>query len=143
MPKRYLWMPRLQRRMQFMTHKRNVEGVLAHAKAKSKKASEKVENAIKEAIKEKRVINFNNIAKSANVSKSYLYNNKEYRERIESLRKQQSEVKSTKSIKYNTNDKSKDTIIESLRYRIKWLEKENKNLTEENKQLLGQLYEQL
>ncbi|MBM6645849.1 transposase [Bacillus sp. RIT809] len=110
---------------------------------KSKATSTRVENAIKKAIKERARINFNSIATSANVSKSYLYNNKDFRVRIETLRRQQNEVKNVKSIKHNTSDKSKDTIIEALRHKVKELEKENKKLTGENKLLLGKLYDKL
>lgn len=136
-------MLRFQRRILFMNHKRNTDGVLKHAMNKSKETSTRVENAIKKAVKERTRINFNSIATSANVSKSYLYNNKDFRVRIETLRSQQNEVKNVKSIKHNTSEKSKDTIIEALRHKVKELEKENKRLTGENKLLLGKLYDKL
>lgn len=126
-----------------MKHKRNIEGVLIHARNKSKEASIRVENAIKKAIKEQEKINFNSIASSANVSRSFLYNNKCFRERIETLRRQQNSVKSLNSVKYNTSEKSKDTIIEALRFKVRELEKEKRKLAEENKILLGKLYDRL
>ncbi|PHG04748.1 transposase [Bacillus toyonensis] len=126
-----------------MNHKRNTDGVLKHAMNKSKETSTRVENAIKKAVKERARINFNSIATSANVSKSYLYNNKDFRVRIETLRSQQNEVKNVKSIKHNTSEQSKDIIIEALRHKVKELEKENKRLTGENKLLLGKLYDKL
>lgn len=126
-----------------MSHKRNTVGVLNYSKKKSQDALLKVDTAIKNAIKEKTKINFNTIANSANVSKGFLYNNKELRMRIEILRKQQESVTSTKSVKYNMEDNSKDTLIEALRYKIIDLETKNKKLIEENETLLNKLYEAL
>lgn len=77
------------------------------------------------------------------VSKSYLYNHPEFRERIELLRKQQQPVKSPKSIKRQMSDESKDAMIELLRERIKEIESINKRLKEENMRLQGKLYEAL
>lgn len=126
-----------------MSHKRNTVGVLNYSKKKSQDALLKVDIAIKKAIKEKTKINFNTIANSANVSKAFLYNNKEIRARIETLRRQQESVTSTKSVKYNMEDNSKDTLIEALRHKIGDLEKKNNKLVEENKTLLNKLYEAL
>jgi len=77
------------------------------------------------------------------ISKSFLYTNKQIRERIESLRNQQQQVKSPKAVKRNMSDESKDATIEMLRERIKRLEAENKRLKEENKRLLGIKYSEL
>ncbi|MGJ5681531.1 DUF6262 family protein [Staphylococcus equorum] len=126
-----------------MVHKRNINGVLNHAKEKSKKTSESVEQALKTAIREKLKINFNSIASLANVSKSYLYNNKEFRLRIETLREQQMGIRSPNFVRHKTSDDSKDTIIEALTHKMRALESENSKLIKENKQLLSQLYEEL
>jgi predicted nuclease with TOPRIM domain len=61
--------------------------------------------------------------------------------RIETLRRQQNEVNNVKSIKHNTSEKCKDTIIEALRHKVKELEIENKKLNDENNLFLGKLYD--
>lgn len=121
-------------------HKRNTEAVVALAHKKSEETLKKVDQSIKELIKNKELINFNTVANSAGVSKSFLYNNKLIRKKIESLRSQQQQVKSPKSVIRNMSDKSKDATIEMLRERIKKLETKNKSLKEENKRLLGEKY---
>ncbi|WP_289142867.1 DUF6262 family protein [uncultured Brevibacillus sp.] len=98
---------------------------------------------MKRLIKQNGKINFNTVSTTAEVSKSYLYNHTDFRERIEILRKQQMQVKSPKSVKHNMSDKSKDSLMEVLRERIKELENENKRLKEENRRLHGKLYEQI
>ncbi|PPA87641.1 transposase [Brevibacillus laterosporus] len=126
-----------------MKHKRNTTAVIAFANQKKEDTRQKVDFAIKKLIKQNRNINFNTVATTAGVSKSYLYNHTDFRERIESLRKQQLQVKSPKSVKRNMSDESKDALMEVLRERIKKLENENKRLKEENKRLNGKLYEQI
>jgi predicted Zn-ribbon and HTH transcriptional regulator len=44
------------------------------------------------------------------------------RERIETVRQQQIKSSSAKQIKYEINENSKDTIIESLKRKVKCLE---------------------
>lgn len=68
---------------------RNTTEIVRLAKQKSKKTREKVDKAISKFSIEGKVINFNSIAKEANVSKSWLYKEHDIRQRIESLRERQ------------------------------------------------------
>jgi hypothetical protein len=124
-----------------MTHKRNTVAVVAFARKKKEETAEKVEQAIKQLIKQNDRINFNTIATTAEVSKSYLYNQPDLRRRIESLRQQQRGATSPKSLKRNMSDESKEALLEVVRERIRELEKENKQLKEEIKRINGKLYE--
>src|SRR5699024_11800013 len=81
-------------------------------------------------IKEKKVINYNTVSKESKISKSFLYKNDGIRKKIDMLRNEQSKLKSVVNHKPNTSDKSKDIIIESLKFKIEQLEKENKDLKE-------------
>ncbi|PCF84239.1 transposase [Staphylococcus delphini] len=65
---------------------RNTTEIVRLAKQKSKKTREKVDKVISKFSIEGKVINFNSIAKEANVSKSWLYKEHDIRQRIESLR---------------------------------------------------------
>ncbi|WP_240627296.1 DUF6262 family protein [Thermoflavimicrobium daqui] len=83
-----------------MTHKRSTGAIVALAKKKREETAQQVEQAIKQLIKKNERINFNSVSCEAEVSKSYLYSHPEFRERIETLRKQQQQqVKSPKAVK--------------------------------------------
>lgn len=75
--------------------------------------------ALKKLIKQQGKINFNSVAEATGVTKAFLYRKQQIRERIETLRQQQSGLSSSKQVKRNTSDKSKAVIIASLRERIK------------------------
>jgi hypothetical protein len=75
------------------------------------------------------------------VSKASLYNHSNIRERIESLRHQQSQAPTPKQIKREMNDANKDVLIETLKRKIKALENENKELRKEMKKAYAQIYE--
>jgi hypothetical protein len=122
-------------------HIRNTEGVKKHAQLKSQEAAQKVDQAIQSLIKTKAIINFNQVAMESGVSKAFLYNNQEIRNRIEGLRKQQ-EVNSPQTIKRNMTDASKDTLIAAKNNRIKKLEAENKRLKDELLKLRGIVYDE-
>ena len=62
-----------------------------------------------------------------------LYDNKDIREHIETLRHQQSQVPTPSQVKREMNDNNKDDIIASLKREIKRLEEENKELKEQVK----------
>lgn len=63
-------------------HKRNIEGLLTHAKQKSQIAIKNVDKAIQKLIKEKEPINFSSVAELASVSKTFLYKHPEIKDRI-------------------------------------------------------------
>ncbi len=77
---------------------RNTEEIVRLAKLKTNRTREGVEKAISKLSLEGKVINFNSVAKEANVSKSWLYKEQDIRKRIESLRKQQQNHSSTRSM---------------------------------------------
>ena len=123
------------------TANRNTEGLKKHAHKKSLLAKEKVDNAIRRLIKNQRNINFNTFSIEANVTKTYLYNNKEIRSRIEKLRDQQGGSVKKITSKTNMTESSKDILIASKNKRLKMLEEENKLLKDQLMNLRGKLYD--
>ncbi len=122
-------------------HIRNTEGVKQHALKKSQEAAKKVDQTIQRLIKIKAKINFNHVSMESGVSKAFLYNNREIRDRIESLRKQQEGLNSPQTIKHNMTNASKDSLIAAKNNRIKKLEDENKQLKDELLKLRGMVYD--
>ena len=82
------------------------------------------------------------IQKKANVSKGFVYQNQEIRERIEKLRDSQKGIK-PKQVKDRMTDNSKDILLAAKNKKIKELEEENKNLKKELEVLRGKLYDTL
>lgn len=110
-----------------------------HASRKAT-TSQKVDKAIQRLV---RAINFNSVASEAGVAKATLYNNRELRERIESLRQQQAEAPTPKQIKCEIDEKNKDTVITSLKRKIKRLEEEKKQLREQLKVAYAEVYRKI
>lgn len=104
---------------------------------------EKVDKAIHRLIKAQKSINFNSIANESGVTKKTLYDNEDIRERIETLRHQQSQVPTPSQVKREMDDNNKDAIIASLKRKIKRLEEENKELKEQLKVNYADIYKQL
>ena len=125
-----------------LTHKRETKGIKAHAKKKSEEAYKRVDNALREMALNKEPINFNTVMKKANVSKGFVYQNQEIRERIEKLRDSQKGIK-PKQVKDKMTDNSKDILLAAKTKKIKELEDENKNLKKELEVLRGKLYDTL
>lgn len=113
-----------------------------HSKRKAM-TQEKVDKAIHRLIKSQKSINFNSVANESGVTKKTLYDNKNIRERIETLRYQQSQVPTPSQVKMEMNDSNKDAIIASLKRKIKRLEEENKELREQVKVNYADIYKQL
>lgn len=113
-----------------------------HDKRKAK-TQRKVDDAIKRLIKFQKAINFNSVSNESGVTKATLYNNQDIRERIETLRYQQSQVPTPSQVKLEMNDNNKDAIIASLKRKIKRLEEENKELREQVKVNYADIYKQL
>ena len=108
----------------------NTSKIIELAKEKSLDTEKQVFLTIKSMIKNKKVINDNTVSIESMVSKSFLYKNEGIRKKIDMLRNEQVNLKSVANHKPNTSDKSKDIIIESLKFKIERLEKENKELKE-------------
>ena len=108
-------------------HVRNVQGLLLHAEAKSRSVSQRIDSAIRFLVSQHRAINFNSVAAQAGVSKTTLYNNPEYRTRIESLRQNSISVKIP--ARHIVTDKGKDVILAAKNKRINELEAEVKRLS--------------
>lgn len=113
-----------------------------HKKRRSR-TNEKVDAAIAELIKKNEKVNFNSVSEVSGVTKATLYRNAEIRERIETLRFQQSKVLKPSQIKRQMNDENKDAIIASLKRRITKLERENERLKEQVKINYGEMFKNL
>lgn len=128
------------------TWKRNTSGMLAHAHQRKAAKRKLVDEAISRLLRDHQTISFPAVAKAAGVSKAYLYNQPDLRERIEVLRQQQVE----QSIRERTTrpatgktDGSRDLIILAKDRRIKELEAENYKLQHQLKGALSKAYDQL
>lgn len=99
----------------------------------------KVDMAIKYLIKQKKLINFNSVSQESGITKATLYNNKDIRERIETLRLQQLQVPTPAQVKREMNENNKDALIASLKRTIEKLKKEKQQLEKEKQQLEEQL----
>lgn len=107
------------------------------AKLKTKHTRENVDKIISKLSLEGKTINFNTVAKEANVSKSWLYKESDIRQRIESLRNRQKTYSASKSKK---SSRSEEVLIKTLKTRIKELEGENIKLRDQIQKLYGDLY---
>jgi len=127
-----------------MTWERNVEGMKNHSQRRSQEARNRVDQAIFRLIRENKPINFNTIAQSADVTKSYLYTQSDIRARIEALRLSPVAPKQPRSpFFHERTEASKDLLLAAKDRRIKALEEENSRLKEDLKKALGKLYEKV
>jgi len=89
---------------------------------------------------------FNSVSKASRISKSFLYDTEEIRERIEKQRKCEINNEMNRRVKYDKTSRSEDVIedviIETKDMRIARLKEENKKLKTELSLLCGLLYEQ-
>jgi hypothetical protein len=103
---------------------------------KQEEAFSRANLALKKMISEKSLINFEQVALKAKVSKNWLYNQAELRKRIESLRSQQR----TEKPKDNIIKKYEDIIV-GLKTRIKIFEMELKQRDTQIEALYGKWFE--
>jgi hypothetical protein len=126
----------------------NTRGLLAHAQRKAMETQQRVHQAIDQLLREQAVVNFNTVAKTAQVTKSYLYAHTDVRERIEALRVQQGQERveqqwAERRLHQARTDKTKEVLLAAKDRRIKALEEENRKLKEELKVAYGKLYERV
>lgn len=91
---------------------------------------EKVDRAIQCLIKSQKAISFNGVASEGGISKKTLYDNKDIRERIETIRHQQVQVPTPSQVKREMNDNNKDVIIAILKRKIRNLENNLRLITQ-------------
>ncbi|HDR6318695.1 TPA: transposase [Bacillus thuringiensis] len=120
--------------------KEHLKAIHASRKATT---SQKVDKAIQRLVRANGPINFNSVASEAGVAKATLYNNRELRERIESLRQQQAEAPTPKQINREIDENNKDAVIASLKRKIKKLEEEKKQLREQLKVAYAVVYRKI
>ncbi|MEP0754076.1 DUF6262 family protein [Trichocoleus sp. Lan] len=121
-----------------MKQKRSVEGLRQNAQKKRQQAIERTEEAIKQLIKEGRNVNFKTVSEAGQVSTAWLYREPDIKARIEQLR-EQVQGKKQKTAPQKASDASKDSIIATLKRRIKDLEQQNKDLNRQNEVFAGQV----
>lgn len=119
-----------------MKVERNTEGLRNNAQKKRQQAFEKVDQGIKQLVKDKQRINFNTVAKASGVSKAWLYKEPEVKARIEQLREQALGQKKLPP-RQRASDASKDSLILTLRNRLKKSEQENVDLRRQNEVAFG------
>lgn len=124
---------------------RNTTGLVAHANVRKEYKRKGVEDAITDLLREQKPVNFNTVAKTAQVSKAYLYSQPDLRERIEALRQQTLEQMVRERVARPTGktDASRDLVILAKDRRIKELEAENQKLQRQLKTALGKAYDQI
>lgn len=120
--------------------KKHLEELHAKRRANTHK---KVDEAIQRLIRLNKYINFNSVSQESGLTKATLYNNKDIRERIETLRYQQVQVPSPAQVKREMDENNKDAIIASLKRKIKKLEGENKQLKEQLKISYADIYKKI
>jgi len=118
----------------------STKGLNEYAKNKTKMTLEKVDKAIRELSLGEQKINFNSVCNLSGVSKTFMYNNAEIKQRIEELRDKQTEKVIKQRLKYDKTDKSKDIIIMAKDKKIKELQEENRKLKGQLEVLRGKLY---
>ncbi|MEH6980064.1 MULTISPECIES: DUF6262 family protein [Bacillus] len=118
----------------------HLKSIHAHRKANT---HQKVDEAIKRLIRANERINFNSVSNESGVTKATLYNNVDIRERIEKLRQQQSQVPTPKQAKREMNESNKGALIASLQRKNKKLEDENKQLRDQLKVAYADVYKKL
>ena len=127
------------------TWKRNTAGLIANVNLRKEEKRRRVEEAITRLLREHQAINFNSVAKAAGVSKTYLYTQTLFRDRIEALRQKEREQMVRERVAHSTGktDAAKDLVILAKERRIKELEEENRKLKQQLKGALGKAYDRL
>ena len=121
------------------SHNRDVSGLLKFAKEKNKKTLVHVEQVLKQMLEAQHIITFSHVAKQAQVSRSWLYKNARVREKIETIRQQQSEKMPSSTTPQP--QRKQENIVENLKERIKKLQQENTKLHEQLEAIYGRMIE--
>ncbi|MGG6237778.1 DUF6262 family protein [Nodosilinea sp. AN01ver1] len=117
-------------------HQRNTEGLKSHAQGKREHTFERAEAGIRQLIKEGRPINFETVKEVSGVSRAWLYNQPELRQRIEQLRGQ-GQVKKTVPPQQKASNASNAAKVKTLLQEVKKLRAENQGLRQHLEEVHG------
>ncbi|MCD8395877.1 MAG: DUF6262 family protein [Lachnospiraceae bacterium] len=117
-----------------------MKGLAENGRKRTDEARKQAIKAITELIAEGKKVNFNSVHTRCGVSKSFLYEDEELRNRITAQRAQDIDNEINRRARYDKTSQSKDVIIEAKDRRIAKLETENKKLRAEVEHLRGLLY---
>jgi uncharacterized protein DUF6262 len=120
-------------------HKRNVEGLRRNARERHDQALRRAEAAITWLSAARQPVNFKVVAETAQVSTAWLYGQVELRRQIESLRLRRIGNPRVQR-EERASDGSKDSIIATLKLRVKSLEQKNQQLERQLEIVYGELY---
>jgi len=118
-------------------HKRNVSGLKEFAKKKHEKSLEKAKEAIRKLQADGLPVNFSSVARTADVSTSWLYGQEYLVKKIKSLREKTTGIVVKDSQK--ASDESKIAIIKTLKEQNRGLRKENSDLKRQLSVAYGQI----
>ena len=110
----------------------STKGLKEYAKHKGEITLEKVDKAIRELSLTEQKINFNSVSQLSGVSKTYLYNNEDVKNRIEELRQNQLSKTMNQRAKYDKTSKSKDIIILAKDKKIKEIFEQIRQIVKRN-----------
>lgn len=116
------------------------KGLIESDRKRTEDAKTKALGAINQLIASGKKVNFNSVYRHSGISKSFLYEDKEIRTKIEEQRACDVNSEMNKRAKYDKTSRSKDVIIEAKDKRIAKLEEENRKLRIELEHLRGLLY---
>ena len=120
--------------------KHNIEGLRMSAQLKSNDTRRRAEEAIASLLKERRTINFNTVAQTADCSTAWLYANEDIKQRIIHLRSQQTPQAQIKILpREQASSASKETMIAALQKRVKEQAEEIKELKKQLEVAYGSL----
>lgn len=119
----------------------NTDKLIQAKKAQSEEKRSRVISVLNEMIQKGEVISKTEICRRAEVSKPFIYSDKNgLLEAIDNaIKAQNMKIRETNISQKGISESSKDKIIESLKRRISILESENRKLKKENSILLGKI----
>lgn len=133
----------MEKRGVYMSKFNRFEHLKSLHETRKNETKTKVDEAIMRLLHFHKAVNFNSVSAESGVAKATLYNTPEIRNRIESLRLEQSQLPSPMQMKSSMNENNKDAVIASLQRKIKKLESENRELKSQLKTSYSNFYEKL
>ncbi len=124
-----------------MSEKRNTDAVIRLATEKSERARQRTREAMQRLQQQEKPINFSTVSEAANVSKTFLYDPRhaDLADEIRRLRDLPRQRPSDARLPQGKSERAKDAQIARLKELVHRLEKQVRELQQENELLYGKL----